>query len=444
DWWHRDTPTRFGAYDKNAQGEVGCGTFPEELLERTQVVLQVGTADDPRRTKAQLASVIKCVDNVIIVSDKNHTYGASAHEAIDVLAFLPAKTYLKESDYAIYERQKTAPNGEGDPEAWKLDKYKFLPGIEYAVAQSPNAEWFVFLQPDTYFFWDNVFRLLENYDYTLPYYFGSPSPGHVLPPDDANAENPIWYAFNGPGFILSHATAHRLVDRPTNALGVRGPRLAVEYADRIREDCCGDSILAWALHDKADVRLSGLWPMFNPRGIADPPFGKRKRFWCEPVVGLHGVGLEDMEGLWRWEMERERGERPLLYADLIEFTQLGRFTRRLHWDAVGAEGFVLPEGHAAHADLLACEEACREEGECYQWTWHGRHCYMSREIRVGKEGKVFEGVDAAFTSGWDTDKIRRYRHSKRCEAGPHWVRPSVERRGVRSGFRLGMHCWSLG
>lgn len=311
DYWTWDTPTRFGNYvQKEQEGEeeeIGCETFPKYLLEKIQVVLKAGVADHPDRTNAQLASVIKCIDNVFIVSDHNYTYGGSKHEAIDVIASLNPKSYMKAEDYAVYESQKEAKQGglKQGHDGWKIDKYKFLPAVEYAVAQNPSAEWFVFLESDTYIFWDNVFRLLENYDHTLPYYFGSPSPGKKLSNSKSSGKR-VWFAYGGCGFILSNNAAHRLVYRKRNSIGVTGPRLADEYKQNIKDDCCGDSILGWALQDKAGIGISGLWPMFNPHDLSGIPFGEL--YWCEPVISLHKTTPQDFRSLWEWEMTRDRSQ----------------------------------------------------------------------------------------------------------------------------------------
>lgn len=303
DYWTWDTPTRFKALEKG-EGEVDwCESFPAYLFHKIQVVLKVGAADDPKRTESQLASVIRCIPNVLIMSDNNHTYGEN-HEAIDILASLPAETYMKEEDYAVYKSQKNTSleDLKQGHDGWKIDKYKFLAEVEYAVDNVPDAEWFVFFESDTYIVWDNVFRLLENYDHTLPYYFGSPSPGRRIP----DSEDKIWFAYGGCGFILSNAAAHRFVDRKRNAVGVKGPRVTDEYKEDIQNDCCGDSMLGWALHDKGGVDISGLWPMFNPHSLSGVPFGKL--YWCEPVISLHKTAPEQMKKLWEWEMQRDRSK----------------------------------------------------------------------------------------------------------------------------------------
>jgi hypothetical protein len=430
DWWHWDTPTKFGAVKSTDGGDVGCDTFPTELLGKIQVVLQVGGhGDNGNWTDAQLKSVVRCIDNVLVLGDGNSTYGDSKHQTVDVLAGLPAETYLQKEDYAIYTREASKRGSD----AAKLDKYKFLPSVEHAVAERPEAEWFVFIQPTTYMFWDNAFRLLENYDHRIPYFFGSPSPGLNLPKSNPTDEE-IWYAPSGPSYILSHEAAHRLADRQKNGVGVTGPRLSHEYKSSLLSspEVIGDAILAFALHDKADVDLSGLWPMFTAHDLAGIPFRHNKAYWCEPVLSLSATPPSEMQKLWQWEMKRDRSKRPLLYADLIEITDLGRIWTREDWDATeGVDAYTPPESTGAHTNLQGCEEACQEDDGCLQWTWHGGKCSMGRSTRLGHykepEGK-FQGNESRFISGWDIDKIRRGKRRYKCEDGPHWVKPSVQRR----------------
>lgn len=335
DYWTWSTKTAFGVHDAAANrtaeedgsegSGVGCETFPTHLLERVQVVLKTGSADHYSRAKAQLRTVVKCIPNLIVVSDNNYTYGDSTHEAVDVLAMLPPdpESYLADEDFAIYTAQHntTQSSLKQGHEGWKLDKYKFLPQIEYAVSQRPRAEWFVFLESDTYIVWDSVFRLLENYDPALPYYLGSPSPGRLVVPGassdtDADDEGKVWFAYGGSGFVLSTTAAHRLVDRTHNAVGVTGPSVSKEFMQDILADCCGDSILGWAMHEKAGVGISGLWPMFSPHSLGDVPLGER--YWCEPVISLHKMPAEDFEPFWEWEMGRDKSGVSLYFSSLTQ------------------------------------------------------------------------------------------------------------------------------
>ena len=435
DYWLWDTQTQFKKKE-NIDWNVGimdeCFLFPKHLTKKIQVVLKTGAADDGARTDAMVNTIIKCIRNVLIVSDGDHGYGP--YKAVDVLADLPAKTYMKEEDYFVYETQKNATRDgielHQGHEGWKIDKYKFLPEVEKAIGHNSKAEWYVFLESDTYLFWDNIFRLLDNYDASLPYFFGSPSPGRKYRPDPKSEdEQQSWFAYGGCGFILSTAAAHRLVDRPRNRLGIKGSRLTTEYEEDIRNDCCGDSILGWALHDKAAVDISGLWPMFNPHSLENVPFGKH--YWCEPVISLHKTSPSFMKDLWNWENEQhQQHERPLLYSDLL-FSFHGNLSQRENWDAAFDAGFQLDDNSTVHTSLEACEAGCFANEECQQYTWHGAHCYYSKALYIGRAKEpdgYHEPEDRKYISGWDTTKIQTWSLENMCEEGAHWVKPSVRRK----------------
>ncbi|KAH7135762.1 hypothetical protein B0J11DRAFT_519178 [Dendryphion nanum] len=447
DYWTWETISQFKSSTTPVESN-DCATFPTHLLNAIQIVLKVGSADDPARTNSQLSSVIKCISNVIIVSDRNHTYG-DKHEAFDVFASLPPETYLTEEDLIDYNSQKnvsleTLRQGH---RGWKLDKYKFLPAVEHAVSQNDKAKWYVFLESDTYVFWDNLFRLLENYDEELPYYLGSPSPGKPIPETAENGDGErVWFAYGGPGYVLSAPAALRLVERRRNKIAIKGPRLTQEYKEDIRADCCGDSILGWALHDKAGVDISGLWPMFNPESLHGIPFGRK--YWCEPVISLHKTHIEDYVKVFEWDNNRNRSQGPLLYRDLISYhpftvpsptTEVSKFTNSTlpihiipNWDNADVAGFneEMPE-HPANRDFASCQQHCHEHSKCFQFTWHAHHCWMAGVMRMGQrkepDGKHDE-EGRKYVSGWDVEKIGKWIGENTCEEGPHWVKPSLKRR----------------
>jgi hypothetical protein len=431
DYWTWTTHTQFqepqGGEKFNATQDA-CAGFPTQLLDRIQIILKTGAADGADRTNAQLSSVVKCIPNILIASDLSHPYGPDLN-ATDVLASLPPSTYLNPEDLEVYKTQKNASSPDdlhANAAGWKLDKYKFLAEVEHAVQVNPHAEWFVFFESDTYIFWDNLFRLLSNYDAHLPWYFGSPSPGRLIPGAE---DKKMWFAYGGTGFVLSGAAAHRLVDRTRNGIGIKGPSLTDEYKDDVRGDCCGDSVLGWALWDRAGVNVCGLWPMFAPHALHSVPFSRL--YWCEPVISLHKTHPEDFEGLWLWENSRSRNGEALLYRDLSQYLQLGELERREDWDNADWDGFHEEDvQHEANLSWDACKAYCHGHGDCFQFTWHTHRCYMSRAIRLGqkKEPDGEHGEEERrYIAGWDVEKIRLWREGNRCEEGAHWVKPSIER-----------------
>jgi hypothetical protein len=299
DAWEWETTSRFSnAHNTNeiqgsSDGDDICDPFPSYLLSRVQVVLKIGSTEPPSRVDTHLATVTRCITNLIVFSD--HESEIKGHHVYDILATLPESFWGNSSDFQAYSAlQRGDFETVGGSQGWTLDKYKFLPMVERAYEMNPTAQWFVFIESDTYFVWDNLFRLLDQFDPSFPLYFGSPTPG----------KSHSFFAYGGAGFVLSTAAVQRLVARKVGSNGVYSqPPLSQRYKRLINEDCCGDSILGWALH-QSGVKLSGMWPMFNPHPVHGVPFNQWH--WCQPVISMHKLSLQDMTELARWENRRGR------------------------------------------------------------------------------------------------------------------------------------------
>ena len=200
-----------------------CSNFPQEQLEKVQVVFKTGTGQS-EKSEAHLASVTSCIRNMIVVSD--YPEQVAGHQFIDVLATLPAP-YLKHPDFtAYYTQQKARLAGkvEASIDAWKLDRFKFLPMVNAAYEVRPNASWYVFLEADVYIFWDNLFRLLDQFNPQEMHYLGSAVPG----------SKGRWFAYGGAGIVISQALMQRLVGD--------GTILSQRYQKMTLDDCCGDAV----------------------------------------------------------------------------------------------------------------------------------------------------------------------------------------------------------
>jgi hypothetical protein len=295
DFWEWETKTRFSS--RRHEKDRICESFPRHILSHVQVVLKIGASEPADRVDAQMSTVTRCISNLLVVSDmESEIHGHRVH---DVLADLPESVWTNKADLEAYLALKQgntkAVNGQ---QGWNLDRMKFLPMVERAYDVNPTAKWYVFLESDTYYVWDNLFRLLDQYDPTVPLYFGSPSPGKPT------EEETTWFAYGGSGFIISAAAMQKLVYRKTGAYGeFIQPSLSAQYEDIIRGTDCGDTVVGWALYEKG-VKLSGLWPMFNAHALHSIPFDETH--WCRPVISMHKTKLADMEGLIRWENERDR------------------------------------------------------------------------------------------------------------------------------------------
>jgi hypothetical protein len=298
-FYHWNTESVIAPFSE-VHAETPCERFPASIFETVQVVLKTGMTDDPKRLLTHLDTVTKCIPNLLIVSD--HDDLVKGRKIYDVLAGLSASYQEHNPDFETYHTQKklkesgniTEYNTE---EGWKLDRFKFLPMIHKAFDMSPQAKWFVFIETDTYIFWDNLFRLLLHFNSSVPMYMGSPLHGNH------DGEDYI-YAYGGSGIVLSNAASRVLLERKMDSDGVY---IEDELYDQekwmgmIKNSTYGETILGYALQKKAGVKLSGFYPMFHPLSPEALKFSEENL--CTPIISMHKFWSEKVyETLWSWEM----------------------------------------------------------------------------------------------------------------------------------------------
>lgn len=286
-----------------------CASFPKYLLNYVQPVLKIGHSENKERLDAHFKSVSSCFDkdDLLVISDMDEV--VNGHRTIDVLADLPAGYYdlRKNPDFRHYLAQKEMRrNGtlnektQKTIDGWILDKYKFLPMVERAWMAKPGKAFYFFYEADTYVFWDNAFRFLQNFNPDTPIYMGSPSPGR----HDDQRDIRTLFANGGPGFVLSRGAIKALLHRESDANGQYiDAHVTEKWKDLVAGECCGDSVLGWALWN-VTVQLQGYWPMFNPHPFHGIPFSDL--YWCQPVMTLHKTAPQDMVDLWHWEFKQRQ------------------------------------------------------------------------------------------------------------------------------------------
>jgi hypothetical protein len=435
--WH--TRSQFRPVKQEVAGKSTqqlCTAFPKDFLRDIQPVLKTGHGVLETRVKTHLESVSACLgSNLLIFSDLDAVI--DDYQVIDVLSDLRAGFVRGNDQLESYVLQKElAENGTLESDAasrvkgWETDKFKFLPQVSRAWRMRPEKRWYVFYEDDTYIVWDNMFRLLTNFDPDMPWYFGSPSPG----------ARGFWMANGGPGYVLSREAVRRLVkdDFDSNGAFV-GSTLTQRWEDQMMHDCCGDSILGLALHEDAQTNLSGLFPMFQPHPLHGIPLSDV--YWCQPVISMHKTFAKDMISFRRWEESRRIMQRPLLFADLVEYLNLTKVATRKDWTNSDFRGYRAP-GDSAHASFEACGQACRGDADCLQWGYHLRDCTFVSTIRLGQamvpgiehwrseEQKAAEWSEdeKRYMAGWDLDGIKRWMSAqgRDCKTA-RWVTPSLKR-----------------
>ena len=309
DW---DTKSSFNPvrYDDVSNRSVQdlCAAWPAYLLSEIQPVLKTGHGVVESRVRLQLQSVSACLVNLLIFSDTDEHY--EGQHLIDVIKDIPPHLRDNEKQLDVWRDGKLGDGTAIRQEAWKTDKFKFLAGVSRAWQIRPERKWYVFYEADTYIVWDNIFRLLDNFNPDEPHYFGSPTRGR----------QGTSFAYGGSGYVISRAAMRRLVRKDYDEHGAYlGSQLTERNWLNLHGDCCGDSVLGWALVHEG-ILLEGMSPMFTGHSPSKVPFSGAMKLWCQPVIGMHKPSEEDIIGLWRWQWEQRtsdvslhRVSLPLLY-----------------------------------------------------------------------------------------------------------------------------------
>lgn len=281
--------------------DTPCKRFPASIFKTVQIVLKTGMTEDPKRLLTHLNTVTRCIPNLLIVSD--HDGQVNNYKIYDVLAGLSASYEVSNPDFTTYHTQKSLLKDSGNiteyntEAAWKLDRFKFLPMVHKAYNMSPNAEWFVFIETDTYIFWDNFFRLLSHFNPSVPLYMGSPL--HAVH-DGVD----YLFAYGGSGIVLSNTAIHALLERKMDNNGVFNEDELYEQEEwigMVKNSTYGEAVLGYALQKKAGVKLSGFYPMFHPMSLESLKFSEENL--CTPIISTHKFFSGNIyEDLWSWEM----------------------------------------------------------------------------------------------------------------------------------------------
>lgn len=256
-------------------------------------------------------------DNVLLYSDSPETIGS--WEIIDVLENTTEKArnsetfqpYLQQEDYESRQNYAEMSNVPGDaagpPGGWKLDKYKFLPIIQHAGLNKPDAKWYIFMEDDSYIFLPNLLPHLEKFDHHEPWYLGSLAWIHG-----------DYFAHGGSGFALSRGAWEKSFGKD--------PRIVERFEKFTEAHGCGDHILGHVLKeygvqfgettDDSRFRYG-----FNPEAHWSTWYEPAN--WCKPVYSWHHTHGKDvarfynLEQEWDFEKVRQSGillfELPLIF-----------------------------------------------------------------------------------------------------------------------------------
>ncbi|PYH79795.1 hypothetical protein BO82DRAFT_123321 [Aspergillus uvarum CBS 121591] len=376
------------------------------------VILKTGITEARTKVPPHLTTTLRCIPNYVIYSDYAERLSSTVSTQDILGPYISSTTKSTNPDFSLYNRVRLAghsgltpadlvadvntPIGKPNNPGWKLDKWKFLPMVDAALAARPSAKWFVFMEADTYLLWHNLAAWLARFDPHQPWYLGN-----QMQIVDA------LFAHGGSGFVLSRPAMERA--RDLRAQSGDGWETAVDA------HWAGDCLLGILL-ESCGVSLTWSWPMLQ---IAPPSevdfFAVRAdtpdRVWCYPAVSFHHLeGEADLKGLVQleegWQRDGYAG-RVMVYRDVFWRVVWGQIqASREGWDnLVGDE-----VGQTATVD--ECREMCAHEALClgYRFAVADGRCWLGRGMQLGKKAD-------GFTSGWMTHRIQAVADSLgRCEA----------------------------
>ncbi|EAW07576.1 uncharacterized protein ACLA_022900 [Aspergillus clavatus NRRL 1] len=359
-------------------------------MQSIQVILKTGATEALNKLPAHLSTILPCLPNTILFSDFEETINGST--TLDVLRAVDEDLKSTHPDFDLYRRLQhtgraaltrsdltddpSTPSGKPTNPGWKLDKWKFLPMINETFHLRNDADWYLFMEADTYIFWSNLASWLGKLNAQEPFYLGNQVQiGDVV------------FAHGGSGFVLSRPAMEKV-------LGEYVARKS-EWEEYTDKHWAGDCVLGKALADSG-VKLSWSWPMLQ----GDTPgefdyFGKGygKRSWCVPAVAWHHMTPEEIREMWVFD-RRWSSIRPLMHQDVLYeviMPKLGH--RKEDWDNLSGDG----DGESAES-VEDCENKCVGDAECLQYSYKEGHCHISRRMKRGAE-------KSGMTSGWMMERI---------------------------------------
>ncbi|KAF3763184.1 family 31 glycosyltransferase [Cryphonectria parasitica EP155] len=359
--------------------------------------------------------------NTVIYSDSPDTIGA--YQVIDILANTSSTT-LSSSAFEVYHSQREygannvyveAAGVDGDdwgPQGgWVIDKYKFVPLVQHAGENWPDAKWYIYTEDDTYMFLPNLLGYLSQFDHTKAHWLGSYA-----------AKSDVVFAQGGAGFALSRGAWEKSFGR--------NPSISREYEQYTADHCCGDQVLGHALN-RYGVHLGEnggdetFRYGFNP--LVHWTFSFEKWSWCLPVYSWHKVHARDVARYYELEQAWDF-TKPLTHGDFFMHMIAPDLERRREWwDNMSSKFSVtsankddppMPESvkdvktwKAAWNDVDSCEAACQAWDECTQWSFVEDLCKMDDKAVMGKgyAPEMSQRKTALMTtSGWVKERIAQW------------------------------------
>jgi len=417
-----------------------CANLPgaEDIL----VVVKTGYNVAHKRLPMHLQTTYRCIPNVLLYSDAEDE--VDGHRVHDILADIDPEIVDNHDDFRFYRRVRESQaqglsvsdfqSQDDADDAWRLDKWKFIPSLVKAAEHMPEAKWYIFIEADTYLVWSNLLQWLGRKNHKKRLYLGSQAwIGDTV------------FAHGGSGYVLSSAAL----------------KATVKEIDKDRQkyyaipdtECCGDVAISVLLRDHLNLNLTASWPMIQGETPETLDYTQDK--WCKTVVSYHHVDADEVDALWRfeqhwlqWMSDQERLGRPgglappILHRDIYDYFVSPLIqTPLMDWDNmsrdrvlrgarsggdgdnIGEEGdenrddqedhtdYRNDEEKVAHTSFAACRRACDADGDCLTYSYMPGECRLGHVIRLGTQAKAEKRI----RSGWMTERIDQLKRGWECE-----------------------------
>ncbi|KAH0287111.1 glycosyltransferase family 31 protein, partial [Aureobasidium sp. EXF-3399] len=392
------TPSSLGFEYKNLPG-----------ANDTVVVMRTGSTEIQDKLPIHMATTLRRYPDSIIFSDYEEDF--ENRQVIDALESVDSHLKDTNPDFELWRRLKQGGRsvlhqdelsgqsiwldhgiGKAENPGWKLDKFKFLPMVNRTLHDYPDKKWYIFVEPDTFIFWQTLLVYLSNLDWTKSYYLG----GEMQIGD-------VIFAHGGMGFIVSRPALESVV--------AQYQAHQREYEDFTEGHWAGDCVLGKALKD-AGTSLTWAWPIFQGDDVGNMNYNYTK-LWCQPTVSYHHVSPSVIQDLFDFEktwMSDTNNTSFLRHRDIFKLFALPRMNAtRTHWD-----NFCTDDRGPADS-LQECRAICVADKSCLQYQVNAEDkCLTTSRPNVGQSA-------TNTTSDWIFERVQEfYDQAEDCQ-GVRWI-----------------------
>lgn len=420
--------------DASAFEQTLIADYLDDSIKNVFLMLKTGATVLWDRVPVHVYTTFTRFPNFAIYSDKESSI--AGYEIIDILRNLPSDVieHAQLEQYRLMHEMHLMnwaqnPKLLKDSNAWNLDKFKNIPIFADAYARSPDSDWYVLMDDDSYIMTANLADFLKKYDPEEPLYYGSPAV--LLDPQFDGT----YFNHGGSGVVVSRGAMKRLFGPQAN---MSAQALIDKYSRLALNVCCGDAVFALALAHEAGVNTT-LNPeeypweggRFQGSSIAD--FKVIPEHWCLPISSWHHLTPTDIETLWQYEHIPSHDGRPL-YADIYRDFILPHVDEvKYNWSLDGYDMVIDNEtdisvfrdqdGNVINGteSWESCQKVCKLR-DCFAWTFSHSLCgLMTVGFSRGKAvndrltSAAASGSNNFPVSGWNIARIRSARAAIECD-----------------------------